>query len=469
MPKAIGISSAMAFAASGLIAGVHGLVPPREEAPHVPESMAQREGDAQAGRDYVLHGDYIGSGIPLQLFRLVNGPGEGSATPGLERRGEARSLPLGVNAFKTPDGVDVVAGANCLACHASMFHGELVIGLGNSLADWTRTRAHPPRALNGLAAALFGTDSSEWRAFRRFMRGAEALEGQIDTPFRGVNPAFRIEEVAAAHRAPSDLSWSEKRLYEPLDGVIASDVPPWWNVRKKSTLYYNGMGRGDFARLIQQITVVAIEDAEDAARINESMPDVLAFLRTLEPPEYPGAIDRSLAARGEAVFARDCASCHGTYGEEETYPNKLVPVEIVGTDPAYAETLMRSPLPGWYNESWFAKTPPESRVVPTRAYVAPPLDGIWCTAPYLHNGSVPTLEALLDSSKRPTYWRRSFDDADYDLDSIGWRFQRLDAPAPSDLKVYDTTRRGYGNGGHTFGDDLSAEERRAVLEYLKTL
>jgi hypothetical protein len=55
---------------------------------------------------------------------------------------------------------------------------------------------------------------------------------------------------------------------------------------------------------------------------------------------------------------------------------------------------------------WFE--PPSTAAADARAglgYVAPPLDGVWATAPYLHNGSVPTLAALLDTRNRPTYWR----------------------------------------------------------------
>jgi hypothetical protein len=105
--------------------------------------------------------------------------------------------------------------------------------------------------------------------------------------------------------------------------------------------------------------------------------------------------------------------------------------------------------------------------------VAPPLDGVWATAPYLHNGSVPTLAALLDSSQRPTYFIRST--VDYDAAALGWSFDELDhgQADETDLErrdlIYDTTLLGYGNGGHTFGDMLSADDRAALLEYLKTL
>jgi len=88
---------------------------------------------------------------------------------------------------------------------------------------------------------------------------------------------------------------------------------------------------------------------------------------------------------------------------------------------------------------------------------------------------VPTIDALLDSRKRPTYWIRSFDSRDYDPDALGWRYRELDhgkAGATSEherKRIYDTTLYGYSNAGHTFGDELTDDERRALIEYIKTL
>jgi hypothetical protein len=57
----------------------------------------------------------------------------------------------------------------------------------------------------------------------------------------------------------------------------------------------------------------------------------------------------------------------------------------------------------WFNKSWFTSGENAARLVPYKGYIAPPLDGIWITAPYLHNGSVPALEAVLNSKLRPAY------------------------------------------------------------------
>lgn len=455
----------------GLRVGVAGDA--REDAPQ-PDPIVelgqtlQAEGDPEAGHRYLLYGDYIGSGIPVALADMLRRDDpDDDTTPLLRREGNSADVAHQLNRFVTAHGAEVVAGSNCLDCHAQVFEGELVIGLGNTLNDWSGGGEFPKAVLRGMAAMRYARFSPERRALEQYLRGVDAVDGQPLAPFAGVNPAFRIEELAASWRDPETLAWQDERVFPVADRMIAGDVPPWWHVKKKNALYYNGMGRGDFAKLIQQITVVGIDDHEDAQRIRQGMNDLLAYLRTIEPPPYPKAINQALAKRGEAIFTANCAACHGTYGDDWTYPNKLVPVDVVGTDPRYARTLIETNLTRWYNRSWFATTEPRSWVEPTMAYIAPPLDGIWITAPYLHNGSVPTLEALLDSSKRPTYWRRSFRDDDYDHDRVGWNYEAVEGPI--DPRTYDTTLPGFTNQGHTFGDDLTPQERRALIEYLKSL
>jgi hypothetical protein len=88
---------------------------------------------------------------------------------------------------------------------------------------------------------------------------------------------------------------------------------------------------------------------------------------------------------------------------------------------------------------------------------------------------VPTLDGVLNSLARPKAFTRSYrtGEADYDKDRVGWKVSapRGDATAPAieRRKVYDTTKPGRGNGGHLYGDELSDADRRAVIEYLKTL
>jgi hypothetical protein len=80
---------------------------------------------------------------------------------------------------------------------------------------------------------------------------------------------------------------------------------------------------------------------------------------------------------------------------------------------------------------------------------------------------VPTLEALLNSKERPRYWQRDFKQPAYDYEKIGWKYEVKDAG--NSRQIYNTDKPGYRNIGHTFGDRLNKEDRKAVIEYLKTL
>jgi mono/diheme cytochrome c family protein len=210
--------------------------------------------------------------------------------------------------------------------------------------------------------------------------------------------------------------------------------------------------------------------------IDAYAPDIRAYLASVEPPRWPfGTVDAALAHEGEAVFGRACSACHGTYGKEETYPNLVVDLATIGTDPIMARFATDGSADRfirWVNTSFYGEL---AYSAPAPGYLAPPLDGVWATAPYLHNGSVPTLDALLNSSARPKFWTRSFRSDDYDPKTLGWRFQALpygkerSKDRAERVRIYDTSLPGYSNEGHTFGDALTEDERRAVLEYLKTL
>lgn len=437
-----------------------GVIPiPRAEVDH------SRQGDPERGREYLLHGGYVGAGIPIQLWRAMHSfapPTE----PLLVREGVDASVPIEMNQYISHRGVEVVSGLNCLGCHATEFRGEFVVGLGNTTRDWTAGTGDATSS-GELASLLLANNPEALREMQLFLEGAGVIEGRVATPFRGPNPAFRLEEISAAQRDPDSLQRVAEPVFDPGTTVIASDVPPLWNVRKKNALYYNGMGRGDFARLIQQIGMVLIEDADEAEAIQPGMRDLIAYLRTLEPPPYPGPINASLAERGAEIFANRCTACHGTYGENETYPNLLVPTSLISTDPLYAQTLRNSGLIDWFARSWFAGDG-AAYAQPELAYVAPPLDGIWATAPYFHNGSVPTLAGVLNSARRPARWTRSFRTGpeDYDLTNVGWVFQETQ---DTGTDVYNTDVPGFGNQGHALTDDLLPHDHQALLEYLKTL
>lgn len=419
------------------------------------------EGDPQAGFRYLSEGDYIGSGVPFAFME----PDLDTPDTVLKRDGRNSKIVYSYMAFEHANGTPVVTG-NCFTCHASPFADSIYFGLGNSFSDF-REKV-PATPLYFLMQKKFGKDSKEWEAFYEFGNFYRAIAPHITTDQIGPNTAFRLEEACSSRRDPVTLELQDKPVFEMSSFNIGSDVPPLWHLKKKAAIYYNGMGRGDLTKLLMQASVLGIKDSTAARKVQQQFDDVIAWLQSLEPPTYPKQINQSLALEGKMLFETHCKKCHGTYGEREYYPNKIVPLAEIKTDPLYARYFMyQSGLSKWYNASWFATSPPYSELKPSAGYIAPPLDGVWATAPYLHNGSVPTLEDLLNSKQRPSRWQRSGEGQDYDWQRVGWQYT-----VPKNAKgdyTFDTSLLGYSNQGHIFGDTLNADERATMIEYLKTL
>lgn len=424
------------------------------------EASTQRTGNSELGREYLLYGGYVDSGIPLELFgnffNTDNDP--------LERSGIAEGIPHSYNAFVSDDGVEIVS-PNCLQCHAGYIDGDFILGLGNTDADFTNNTAMATTMLDAVIASTYGQDSPQWKSYERFSTAVKFTGPEIITEVVGANSADKIAAVLAAHRDQESLRWTEEEMILLPDMVIPTDVPPWWLLKKKNAMFYTGVGRGDFARISMASSVLTIKDTIKAREIDGHFADVIAFLKSLEAPAYKYDIDQSLAAEGQTLFEANCSGCHGTYGDNESYPNYLVDQELVKTDPALLDANFGyGPFVDWYNGSWFGQAPYAAKLVPEEGYVAPPLDGIWASAPYLHNGSVPTVEMVLNSSLRPAIWKKQ---AGYNQNELGLNYQVLNSK--EDKFSYDTSLYGYGNTGHTFGDKLTDNERTAVIEYLKTL
>ena len=287
---------------------------------------------------------------------------------------------------------------------------------------------------------------------------------------QGVNGADRLAVLLVAHRDPETLAWSDTALLEIPDEVIPTDVPAWWQLKKKNAMFYNGFGRGDFGKFLMLSNLLTVKDTAEAAQTFTHFGDALAYIKSIDPPKYPYPVDTLLVTQGRTVFINHCSKCHGEYGASGKYPNLLIPENIIKTDSLlFKSNYQNAKFIDLFNKSWYANGDHPAKLEPFSGYVAPPLDGVWITAPYLHNASVPTLEALLNSKLRPRYWERDFKNPEYDYEQVGWKYKVKDKPENNNKKVYNTDKRGYGNYGHYFGDDLTDAERRAVIEYLKTL
>nr|WP_283833867.1 di-heme-cytochrome C peroxidase [Bradyrhizobium diazoefficiens] len=257
----------------------------------------------------------------------------------------------------------------------------------------------------------------------------------------------------------------------------------------------------------------------------------------LKSPQWPAElppIDQKLAGQGATLYKENCQGCHqAPVGSpefwtsdrwslpdkrtQERYPGErylrleAVPITHIGTDPAQAKDMLdrkvtvppelaissdsfgfalgevtEKTIKHWYD----GQTPPvgpEQRdelngyrnngIQAPLAYKARPLNGIWATPPYLHNGSVPNLYALLSPvSERPKKFYLG--NREYDPVNVGYRHDRLEGGFE-----LDTSIRGNYNTGHEFNGDgskenlkngvigrlLKPEERRALVEFLKTM
>jgi len=194
------------------------------------------------------------------------------------------------------------------------------------------------------------------------------------------------------------------------------------------------------------------------------------WLLTKDAPKYPYPVDQAKASQGAGPYRKYCAACHGAGGRDFSgaYVGKVTPIEEIGTDRhrldsySYELAVNQSTLYAGYpwRFTHFRKT---------FGYANMPLDGIWLRAPYLHNGSVPTLRDLLEPSpQRPKVFWRGYDV--YDPVKVGFR---TDVAAEGARKYFRfaVDVPGNGNAGHEggrFGTALSAPEKEALVEYLKT-
>lgn len=206
----------------------------------------------------------------------------------------------------------------------------------------------------------------------------------------------------------------------------------------------SGIGNGASAKSI---------DLESLARIEK-------MLIAWDPVKYPFPIDQALAGKGRPLYQQHCASCHD-FGQKIT--GQPMPIQEEGTDRARFDSFTADIPPGFHGLTLYSWRYEHFRK--TEGYVSPALDGIWLRAPYLHNGSVPNLQALLAAPEaRPKTFFRGYNL--YDPVNVGFV---SDSGAEQFGRPFDTSVPGNHNTGHAFGSTLAPDEKQALLEYLKTL
>lgn len=255
----------------------------------------------------------------------------------------------------------------------------------------------------------------------------------------------------------------EKLEDSELGGI--SDFPSIWNQRPRQQLKLHWDGNNNNGSERNRTAALALVSP---TTINfDSMERVRQWLMDLSPPAYPFAVDAALAAKGKAIYANSCASCHSVAGAEI---GKITPIQEIQTDPgrlnSYTYELASNQNLTFSGIRYRGIDQRFSHFRKTNGYANSLLDGIWLRSPYLHNGSVPTLRDLLKPpDQRPKDFYRGNDH--YDPQAIGFVSDQPEANGKR-LFHYDTSRTGNHNGGHLYGTDLPADQKEALLEYLKT-
>jgi len=288
-----------------------------------------------------------------------------------------------------------------------------------------------------------------------------SLQNRIGPLLNGPYPAWGRGRVDTFNPYKAvQFNWKLDEL--PHNELIgAADFPSLWNQHPREGMHLHWDGnntsvdeRNLSASLGAGVTPVTVDHA--------SLQRIHDWIWTLPPPKYPFAIDQARSARGKVIFDSECAGCH-SFGGAKT--GTVESIASVNTDPyrlnsyTYEFATAQADLfpDSQYRFTHFSKT---------GGYANQPLDGIWARAPYLHNGSVPSLSDLLnDPADRPKQFVRGYDV--YDQQKVG--FVQDTPEARNAGFLYDTSIPGNGNGGHLFGTKLAADQKRDLIEFMKTL
>ena len=449
-------------------------------------------------------------------------PGQGYSSFGMiyeEGRDPRLDLPIGMS-MRRVQGVDRVY-FTCSVCHTGVVQEapgaerQIVLGmpantfdlgaladfLFQSAADWKFRSSRMFPTIEAMEAAQ--EERSETEAYRpdplnpidrlvfRYA-GITLVRDQLLT----LTSRLRFMDVRSwgpgrvdTFNAPKALLGFPMERAPEREKVGIAEFPSVWNQRWKEgmQLHWDGNNTSVDERNLSAgfgtgATPTTL-DKEKVLRIADWL------WEAAQPPAFPQEhLDPGLAEEGAAIYRAECWSCHGNaeapYRTEDDggRVGTVTAIDDVGTDRArldsYTQELAaaQNTLYAGFPENPVAcqaETADRLDCYPARfrhfrktwGYANMPLDGLWLRAPYLHNGSVPTLADLLaPPEERPdTLW---IGYPVYDFDRVGFV---TDSPeARREGWLLDTYAPGNGNEGHRYGTQLSPAAKRALLEYLKT-
>ena len=424
------------------------------------------------------------SGIPYWVWvvlpdvfpeHLPDGAGEGYSRFGfIIEPGAPKGRPIGTSYREDP--VPRV-GLNCALCHTGIVResGEaaerIVLGMPANQFDLKKylgflfavagdSRFGPDAiipAIEGVNPDFSWTDS----LFYRFVVIPRTREGLLEEAERF---AWMNKLPAPGPGRVDTFNPYKFNLFELKEENLhagTADLPSLWNQAPREGMWLHWDGNNNSVEERNRSAAIGAGASPDSLDV-ASMERIASWIATLPPPAFPSdKIDQPKARAGGEVYQQHCAVCHSFNGAKV---GQVVPIEEIGTDPERLNSFT-SELVDKMNTLGEGQTWEFSHFRKTNGYSNMPLDGIWLRAPYLHNGSVPTLRDLLSlPEERPTVFYRGY--AVYDYENLG--FVSRGAAAEASGFRFDTAERGNSNQGHLYGTDLSASQVEALLEYLKT-
>jgi hypothetical protein len=261
-------------------------------------------------------------------------------------------------------------------------------------------------------------------------------------------------------------------LNQPVDGSIGnSDMVPVWNLKAHQgySFHWDGLN----TKLQEVVISSAIGDGTPTTWVDtdwkkpeteSSLKRIRTYISDVQPPHYPFPVDAVLAGKGKIVYDQQCAGCHAPGGARTGQVEPLTN-PMLQTDRHRMDMWTQGSATA-YNNYTAGHTWKFDSFVKQNGYVNVTLEGLWLRAPYLHNGSVPTLADLLeDPSNRPKVFYRGYNVLD--AQKVGFVSNGREAQHLGFR--YDTSEAGNSNAGHLWGTNLSATDKQSVIEYLKTL
>ena len=398
-----------------------------------------------------------------------------------------------------------------------LFFSEIAVAMKATAEDDAKFDRFARKVLGAASAA--GKLRQELTAQARWLAEWVRRDSQSPPPYGfGRWDAFGTllnQLLAADLEQPENLG--------PATGPVS--LPFLWDTHQADRVQWNGAGFnagiGSLARNVGEVLgsfgtltidpkvhppgypsstkIPALSDLEELVAKLES---------PLWPMQYLPPIDPVKAASGKALYRQSCVQCHALI--DRTDPKRkvtsvMIPVDQVGTDPTMADNyanrqsaktgkLEGAPQYVVVGPAFGPQATPVDLVVNltigvlathpiqsfkaavdgfvavrlngnfnVRSYKARPLDGIWATAPFLHNGSVPSLWELLQT---PDQRAKTFYVGSREFDPVHVGF--APSPSPGAFK-YDTSVLGNGNSGHTYGTQLTDAQKWDLVEYLKSL